>query len=240
MSQSNNAMVPYDTMLALSKTLAASQLVPEIMRGKEANVLFAILTGKELGLAPMASIRGIHVIKGKPSLAADTMVAVALSHPLCEYFTLIEETETQCTYETKRRNNAAPSRYTYTLQDQITAKLTEDNHKNHPKAMRRARCKSILARDTYPDLLAGIYAMEEFEPEHMASPLEIAAAAADMDTANMIEKIHATKTVAELKIQGAKIAALALPSESKASIREAYEQQIEILKKEPIAADVPK
>lgn len=228
----NKSLINYDSDVALAKTLAGSQLLPEIMRGKEANVLFAILTGKELGLSPMASIRGIHVIKGKPSLAADTMVAVALSHPLCEYFTLVEETDTSCTYETKRRNNAAPNRYTYTLQDQITAGLTEDNHRAHPKAMRRARCKSILARDTYPDLLAGIYAMEEFaEDAEIVSPLEIAAAAADIDAAGQIEKIKSAKTIGELKILGAKIAGLALPAESKASIREAYEMQVAALKR---------
>lgn len=221
--------------MALSKALATSELLPAIMQKKEANVLFAIMAGAELGLSPMASIRGIHVIKGKPTLAADTMVAVVMRSGLCEYFRLVEETEDSCTYETKRVNNSDVSRYTYTARDQVTAGLVGDNHLTHPKAMRRARCKSILARDVYPDALAGVYASEEMvDDAQIVSPLEIAAAAAAIDVGSIAEKIAAAKSIGELKIQGAQIAALALPAQSKATIRAAYEAKIAELKAAPI------
>lgn len=224
-----------EQMMVLSKALASSELLPAIMQKKEANVLFAIMAGAELGLSPMASIRGIHVIKGKPTLAADTMVAVVMRSGLCEYFRLVEETETQCTYETKRTNNADPSRYTYTAADQETAGLVADSHLTHPKAMRRARCKSILARDVYPDALAGVYASEEMvDDAQIVSPLEIAAAAASIDLGTILEKLAAAKSIGELKIQGAQIAALALPAESKATVRAVYEAKIAELKAAPI------
>jgi hypothetical protein len=217
----------FEKLTTLSKALASSTLLPVEMINKEANVLFAILAGHELGLAPMASIRGIHVIKGKPVLAADTMVAIVLKSALCEYFRLVEETDTFCTYETKRRNNPSPTRYSYTKDDQLLAGLNSGNHAAHPKAMRRARCKSILARSEFPDVLAGVYSAEEFEDAEIVSPLEIAKAAAQIDAGEIIGKIRASKTIADLKAQGIAIAKLALPAEAQAQIRAAYSLQIE-------------
>ena len=36
---------------------------------------FLLMTGRELGLSPMQSLRGIYVVSGKPVLSADLMVA---------------------------------------------------------------------------------------------------------------------------------------------------------------------
>ena len=48
----------------------------------------------------MASLRSIHIIKGKHSLSADLMVALVLKSGLAEYFQMVESTD----------NESAPSR----------------------------------------------------------------------------------------------------------------------------------
>src|SRR5476651_1197190 len=78
---------------SLSEKLSKSGLLPEALRSKPHDVLFTIMAGAELGLGPIASIRGIYVIAGKPTLSADTMVALCLGSGHCEYFIQTEASD---------------------------------------------------------------------------------------------------------------------------------------------------
>lgn len=156
------AIVPTDIegFGSLAARFAKSALIPDALKGKEADVFVTLLAGHELGLPPMAALRGIHVIKGKPILTADTMVALVLGSGAAEYFAPVpaECDDFRATYETKRRDAPYPIRQTWTLDDAKRAQLmSNDNWSKNPRAMLRARAKSILARDVYPDVLAGCY-----------------------------------------------------------------------------------
>lgn len=148
--------------MELSKVLASASTIGALT-GKPADVLAAILAGQEMGFSPMAAIRAINVIKGKPVLGADAMVAVALSSGVAEYFQRVEEADTHVTYETKRKGAPSAQRCTWTTAMAKQAKLTGDNWEKYPRAMMSARAKSELARDVYPDLLLGCYTPEEAE-----------------------------------------------------------------------------
>jgi hypothetical protein len=151
-----------DEVNSLAETLSKSTLLPEALKGKVADIAVQVLAGAELGLAPMASIRGVHIVQGKPLLAADTMVALCLSSGLAEYFSCVEETADKVTYETKRKGSPHPQRATWSDEDTKNAGLnTKDNWRLHKKQMRRARAKAILARDVYPDVLAGCFDPDE-------------------------------------------------------------------------------
>jgi hypothetical protein len=126
------------------------------------SVVIAVQFGAELGLSPMASLRNVHVFAGKPLPSADLLVAVALSHPDCIFFRKLSETATEATWETHRRGDPAPTRYSFSLDDAKRAGLTgKDNWKNYTGRMLSARAKAFLARDVYPDRLAGILSVEE-------------------------------------------------------------------------------
>ena len=157
------AIIPrtIDEVRTLSKMFAASSLLPAELRGKESDVFVSIMAGQELGLPPMASLRGVHVVKGKPVLSADTMVGIVLGSGLAEYFVCTEETPNLVTYETKRRGAPHPQTCTWTTEDARNAGLGGDNWKKYPRAMLKARCKAMLARDAYPDVLAGCYDTDE-------------------------------------------------------------------------------
>jgi hypothetical protein len=146
----------------LAERLSKSALLPKAMQGKMPDVLVTILAGQEMGLSPMASLRNFHVIEGKPVLSADGMVALVLGSGKAAYFDRVEETETSVTYETLRVGSQKPRRCTWTLAMAKAAALqVKDNWRLYPRAMLAARAKAELARDVYPDVIAGCYTEDE-------------------------------------------------------------------------------
>ena len=110
--------------------------------GLPQGVLSTILLGRELGMPAMASLRSVHIIKGKHALSAQLMVALILKSGLAKYFRLVESTATSCTYETHRKGNPEPTIHTYTIEDaKLAGLLSNDNWTRMPKPMLRARCK---------------------------------------------------------------------------------------------------
>jgi hypothetical protein len=153
----------------LAQKLVQSGLLGRSIQKAE-GALAIILTGRELGLTTMQSLRSIHIIEGKPSLSADLMVALVKRSPVCEYFKLITSTGTVATYETSRRGEGVTC-MSFTIEQANAAGVASKQvWKSYPDAMLRARCIAALARAVYPDLLAGIYESESGEldaPEPM-------------------------------------------------------------------------
>lgn len=61
---------------SLAVTLAMAQVVPKALRDKPADVLAVLLTGRELGVAPMTAIRTFHVIDGSVTVAPKMRAAM--------------------------------------------------------------------------------------------------------------------------------------------------------------------
>lgn len=143
--------------------------------------MIRMMTGMELGLSAMQSIRGVYVIETqgvrRPSLAADMMVGVVkMRGDTCSYFRLIESSDTIATYETQRRGEPQPVKLSYTIQQANAAGLTgKGTWKAHPAAMLRARCSSALARIVYPDLVNGLYDPDEIEDAPRAAVSAVSA-----------------------------------------------------------------
>lgn len=163
MSDALVPFVPSDIGQAadLADRLAKSSLLPEALRNRPADVLVMIITGVELGLSPMQSIRGLHVIKGKAVMSADLQVALVKKHRDCGYFRLVESNDTRAIYETERKGEAKTTMAFTIEQAQRAGLLGNDNWKKYPAAMLRARCSSALARAVYPDLTLGVYEEDE-------------------------------------------------------------------------------
>ena len=122
--------------------------------------LVIAMAGRDLGFSYTQALRAFHVLKGKPTLSADGMVAACLARGVCAYFRPVEVTETSATWETQR-NGCDPVRYTFTMQDAERAGLLSDMYRRHPKRMLSARCKAYLARDVYPEVLMGLVTEDE-------------------------------------------------------------------------------
>lgn len=148
--------------------------------------LAAMMSGRELGLTAMQSLRAFCIVKGKPTLWADSMVAVVRASGLCDSWETIESTPTTCTIATRRKGSKRDQTRTWTADDARRAKLGGDTWASYPAQMLRHRCASDLARDVYPDVLLGIYAREEIESDtaqrtayDTAQPAHVEAEAAD-------------------------------------------------------------
>ncbi len=176
---------------ALSLTLSDSALMPQALKKRPADVLAIVLTGAELGLAPMQAIRGINIIQGKPSLSADLMGALVKRSTVCEYLTLVESTPFKATFKTKRKNDACETVMSFTMEQAQKARIDGgDNWKKYPDAMLRARCLAAICRAVYPDLCLGLYDSDSGELE---APREINAAPVSGMAA------HAAEVAAKLK-----------------------------------------
>lgn len=134
-------------------------------------VLSTVLTGRELGLPAMASLRCIYNLEGKHSLSASLMVALVLKSGMAEYFEPISFSETEATFETLRKGARNPVRLTHTYEMAQKAwpkdkpdwekKFLASGWGKNPTDMLVARATARLARMVYPDLLAGLYTPDE-------------------------------------------------------------------------------
>lgn len=235
---------------SMAEILAQSSLLPKELTGKVPDVVVQILAGAELGLSPMASIRGVHIVQGKPILSADTMVALVLASGSCEYFQVESETDTAVTYVCQRRGAPSPQRYTWTDEDTKLAGLnTKDNWRLHKKQMRRARCKAILARDSFPDVLAGVYEAdsEEIDIPRAAAPppavrrVEREPEAVDAEVVSpvdLLELVNATTALDQLEALKDRCAAMP-DGARRTEVRKAYAAKLkafeQALKAEPAA-----
>lgn len=235
------ALIPssHSEMQALADSFAKSALLPDALRGKAADVFVSIVAGAELGLPPMAAIRGVHVVQGRPILSADTMVAIVMGSGLAEYFMCVEETATSCTYETKRRGAPQPQRITWSDEDTKRAGLnTKEVHRLYTRAMRKARAKSMLARDAYPDVLAGCYDPDEIEqPVRQAyTPPTDATDAEIVDTSAVdgaLSDIENAADVNALKSLAKSIKDLGLTGDAKKRVTDAYQARKAVLEAPP-------
>jgi len=147
----------------LATKLFASGLLNRGINRPEA-ALALIITGREFGLTAMQSLRGMHIIEGKPTLSADMIVALVRKSGACESFRMIESTAKIATFETRRVGDEGPTRMSFTIEEAQAAKLTgKDNWMKFPAAMLRARCSAALARVVYQDVVAGVYDPDEIE-----------------------------------------------------------------------------
>lgn len=185
----------------MSKTLAASHLLPDALRAKPADVLATVLAGAELGLAPMQAIRGIVVIKGKPTLSADTMGAlVKRRRDVCEYLILKESTPERAVYETKRTGDPAATTMEFSIEDAKRAGLAGDNWRKYPAAMLRARCLSAICRAVFPDLCLGLYDPDELGPESIQATAPASAPVERDVTPKTAPKVEALKAKLEERL----------------------------------------
>jgi hypothetical protein len=152
-------------LVRMAETLAPADLLPKHLRQRPADVFLTLQLGAELGLAPMQSIRSVHVIEGKPTMSADLMAALCMrDRSVCVYLRPVELSATVATYETQRVGWPEPMRMSFTWDDAQRAGLTgKDNWKKYPGAMLKSRCLSAIVRAAYPDLMLGIYDPDELD-----------------------------------------------------------------------------
>lgn len=178
------APIPWEQLREQAAVLAKSAFVPADYRDKPDDVLAAGLYGQEIGLGLSTALSYIHVIKGKPTLSAEGMVALVRSrgHSIAGAVG-----PTVADVGGKRSDTGDQMTVQWTLDMARRAGLTgNDNWKKFPESMLWARAVSQLCRMLFPDVLLGLsYTPEEaidMEPVEVVSQVTVNAPEATTDT----------------------------------------------------------
>lgn len=153
----------------LSEYIADTELVPLDVRRRPAAVAAIILTGREMGIPPMTSLRHVHIVKGKPGVSAELMRAQveARGHEI----EFLEMTDTRCVVRGRRKGQSEWLTVSFTADQARKAKIDLGGY---PEDKLVARATSRLCRRRFADCIAGIASVDELE-DGIAPGLPIAA-----------------------------------------------------------------
>lgn len=178
----------------LAALLVASRMVKDVTSVAQATA--KIVYGQELGIGPMASLRGIYFIEGNLSPSAITLAGLIQNSGRYSY-RILEWTAQVCriAFFDRGASLGPPSEFTIAEAGRILQKgqpLTQkDNWKYYPKSMLWARALAQGARAYCPGILGGapIYTLEEVQnaPPTDALTGEIIV---DVDTATYTEIVE--------------------------------------------------
>jgi len=169
----------------IARGLASTPFVPETLRVRQhnsrdidipattANVAATLLTGKELGLEPMASLRSINVIMGTPALNAlgARAIVIARGHEIW----VEESTKTRAIVRGRRAGSTRTQESVWTVdRAKDLGLLGKPNWQQQPMAMLVARATGECARLVAPEALLGMpYLAEELGDDPEAAELDI-------------------------------------------------------------------
>lgn len=133
-------------------------------------IALGILHGAEVGLRPLAALRGIAVINGTPSLWGDAMMAVVRASGELEEFKeweVVPTTDNPTAHCRVKRRGQDPVERSFGQDDARKAQLAgkAGPWQTYPQRMRAMRARSWALRDAFSDVLSGLGAAEEQEDE---------------------------------------------------------------------------
>lgn len=172
---------------ALAKAVCNTAMVPKHFQGKPDDTAAAMLYGASLGLDPMQAVRAIYIVHGSPGLYAKSMagLAAAAGH---ETWTT-DSTDEAVTVCGRRKGSPHVETSTWTIERATKAgyvptidpktgnyrlnkwgKLDgNEKYLTDPQAMLHAKALAEVCRKIAPDVLAGVYAVEELQSERITA-----------------------------------------------------------------------
>jgi hypothetical protein len=140
------------------------------------NITGAILTGTELGLKPMASLRSIDIISGTPAMRAHAMRGLVMSHG--HELVLAESTAERCVYRGRRKGSDLWQQSEWTIARAEKLGLPRRNAEwgKQPATMLIARATGEICRLVASDVLHGVpYAAEELYDLERPAAVQVSA-----------------------------------------------------------------
>lgn len=152
-----------DAAHTIAQRLVTTPFAPKHFQGKPADAAAAILTGHELGLTPMASLRSIFMISGTPGMYAKVMVAIAQSRG--HQVWVAEQSAERVVVKGRRKGEAEVYETVWDMERVKREGLTSNpKYRSSPQHMMVARGQAEIARQVAADALHGVpYSVEELE-----------------------------------------------------------------------------
>ena len=156
-----------EEMWRFAQYASKSGLCPKGVETAEA-VFIAIQMGAELGLTPMASLQGVAVINGRPSVWGDAMLAVCRSQGIFDEAAFVETLTgtgdamtATCTVRRKPHGNPVTHEFTVARAKKAGLWGKSGPWTQYPERMLQMRARSFALRDTFTDVLRGFQCTEE-------------------------------------------------------------------------------
>jgi hypothetical protein len=151
-------LITVDQIQTMANAVVKSQLFG--MKTVEQATALMLIAQAE-GYHPALAARDYHIIQGRPTLKAETMMArFQQQGGKVEWKTLTDK-EVTATFSHPSGGSAT---ITWTFEQAKQASLTgKDNWKHYPRAMLRARVVSEGIRTVFPGVVLGVYTPEEVQ-----------------------------------------------------------------------------
>lgn len=147
--------------------LIESGFLPPTIK-KPAQAIAIMLKGRELGVPPMQAFSLIHIIQGKPAIAAELMKALIHRNVPGAIVDILETSAARCVIEAMRPRGKR-TKFSFSMEDAELAKLTgKDTWRQYPRAMLRSRCIAEMARAMFSDALMGC----SYTPEELGANVD--------------------------------------------------------------------
>jgi len=161
-----NALVPLQDTIQLSEILVRSGYFKDSSDAAQAVV--KVLAGSEIGFGPIASMTGVHIVQGKPTIGANLLGAAIKGSGKYSY-RVLEHTNDRCEIAFYERGQEI-GRSDFTMQDAQVAGLTSNpTWKKYPRNMLFSRAMSNGARWHCPDVFSGV---TPYTPEEMGADVD--------------------------------------------------------------------
>jgi hypothetical protein len=185
-----------------------------------AQAIVKVMAGQELGFAPIASMTGVYIVKGKVSLSAN-LIAAAVKRSGRYTFRVRKHDATVCEIEffecDKLGNKESIGFSSFSIEEARAAKLTDSaTWKNFPRNMLYARAISNGAKWHCPDVFGG----PVYTPDELGATI-------DGETGEMIDVSPAAAISAPAPAQ---VWVPAIRPPAPAPVAMATEEQVESLK----------
>ena len=151
-------------MMTAARALQASGYFSDIR--SEAQAIVKVIAGAELGLPPFASMSGIHIVNGKPTLGANLIATLVKNDPRYNYRVKVADDKT-CIL-TWYEDGQPVGESSFTFAEATAAGLTtKQTWKAYPSDMLFARALTRGARRYAPGIFGGapIYTPDEMGVE---------------------------------------------------------------------------
>jgi hypothetical protein len=148
-------------------------MLPKELNTKE-KIAVLIMKAKELNMPPLEAISHLYVVNQKVAIDSSGMLALILRSGLAKKIQFGGDgTSAWC--EMERKDGVISFKYTFTIEDARRAGLlSKESWQKYTKELLVARAISGCARKVFPDVVGGLYTVEELGGEEVPElPIEL-------------------------------------------------------------------
>lgn len=182
-------IMPVNDIMVMAKTFAESGMFTDAKQAGQAFV--KIQAGQEIGLPPFASMSGIHIIQGKPTLGAGVIASAVKGSGKYDY-RVKEMSDKICSIDFLQGDEILGNS-TFTIEE--AKKAGTKNIDKYPKNMLFARAISNGVKWFCPDVFSG----SVYVPEEMQNTTEDVTHVEVMEEESALTKLDNCSTIQELR-----------------------------------------